>query len=116
MEAEVGKKRTRWTWPIIIGTLVGGWLAYQIVTRLVFSVEMYFGIWDTWLGFIGLLSGLVAAAIFNWPPLRSALAGYAGGLVLLTIINLVSSPVPCLQDSKGWNILRAYSTNCVRAR
>jgi hypothetical protein len=113
MAAEVGKKYARWTWPLIIGTLVGGFLAYQIVTRLVTSVEIYFGIWDTWLGFLGLLSGLVAAAIFDWPPLRSALAGYAGGVALLILINvLLPNPVPCLQDSRGFDILRAYSTNC----
>jgi hypothetical protein len=117
MEAEVSKKRTRWTWPIIIGTLVFGFLAYQIVTRLVFSFEFYFGVWHTWLGYIGLLSGLVAAANFNWPALRSAIAGFAAGVVLLTIINaVIPTPAPCLQNAKGWDILRAYSINCGPAR
>jgi hypothetical protein len=112
MVAEVDKKR-RWTWPLIIGTLVGGFLVYQIVTRLVFGIQISLDIFDTWLGFLGLLSGLVAAAVFSWPPLRSAFVGYAGGLALVILINVIlPNAVPCLQNSRGFDILRAYSTNC----
>jgi hypothetical protein len=98
---------------MIAATLVGGLLVYYLFGRLVIITEILFGVWHTWLGFFGLLSGLVAAAIFNGPPLRSALAGYAGGLALLIMINaLVPNPAPCLQNSKGWDVLRAYSLKC----
>lgn len=119
MEAEVSKKRSRWTWPIIIGTLVGGWLAFRFFGYLMVTFErtFKFGIWDTWLGYIGLLVGLVVAAAFNWPPLRSGIAGYVVGVALLTVINVVvPTPVSCLQSSKGWDILRAYSISCEPAR
>ena len=74
-------------------------------------------LFDTWLGYFGLLLGLVAAATFNWPPLRSRIAGYVVGLALVTVINfLVPTPAPCLQSSKGWDVLRAYSISCEPAR
>jgi hypothetical protein len=70
-------------------------------------------IWDTWLGFLGFMSGLVAAAIFGWSPMRAGAAGFAGGLVLVTMINVLDpNPAPCLQQSKRWDVLRAYSLKC----
>jgi hypothetical protein len=36
-------------------------------------------IWYTWLGFFGLICGLVVAALFEWPAMRSALVGFAAG-------------------------------------
>jgi hypothetical protein len=70
-------------------------------------------IWYTWLGYLGLIGGLVAAAFFGWPALRSAVLGFAGGLALVTLVNVtVPSPVSCLQSSKGADILRAYSLKC----
>ena len=70
-------------------------------------------IWYTWLGFIGLICGLVVAAVFEWPAMRSALVGFAAGLVLVTVVNVVDpEPATCLQNSKGWDILRAYSLKC----
>lgn len=70
-------------------------------------------IWHTWLGYVGFIGGLVAAAFFGWPAFRSALIGLAGGLVVVTLVNVVApSPVSCLQNSKGTDILRAYSLKC----
>jgi hypothetical protein len=71
----------------------------------------FFDTWffDSWLGFLGCIGGLVAAAVWNWPPLRSAAIGFAIGIVAVITINLISpSPATCLQSSKGWDILRAY--------
>ena len=119
MEAEAAKKRTRWTWPLIIGIPLGGWLAVKIVAYLMVRLEDYFNfwLWDTWLGYLGLLCGLISAAAFNWPPLRSAIVGYAAGLAVLIMINVVvPTPPSCLQNSKGWDILRAYSISCPPAR
>jgi hypothetical protein len=66
-------------------------------------------LFDTWLGFLGLIGGLAAAAIWNWPPVRSALIGFAVGVVAVVVVNLVSpSPSPCLQTAKGWDIWRSY--------
>jgi len=71
-------------------------------------------IWHTWFAFFGLISGLLAASVFNWPPLRTAAIGFGGGMVAAVLVNLVSpQPAPCLQDSKGIDILRAYSLKCV---
>ena len=67
---------------------------------------------DTWLGFFGIVVGLTLAALYGWRPLRSAIGGYACGLLVVVIVNGLSSPVPCLQDSRGFNILRAYSYDC----
>jgi hypothetical protein len=70
-------------------------------------------IWYTWLGFLGLLCGLVAATIFEWPAMRTGLVGFAGGIVLVTLVNIVQpTPASCLQNSKQWDILRAYSLKC----
>jgi hypothetical protein len=70
-------------------------------------------IWHTWIGYLGLIAGLVAAAYFGWSALRSALIGFVGGLVLVTAINVVAPPPPaCLQSAKGWDILRTWSIKC----
>jgi hypothetical protein len=67
------------------------------------------GYFDTWLGFFGLVVGFVMAAWFGWRPLRSAAAGYACGVVLVVLINVMApEPPACLQNSKGIDILRAY--------
>jgi hypothetical protein len=72
-----------------------------------------FGLFDTWLGFLGVVAGLVLAAVYGWRPLRSAAAGFAAGLVLVILVNGLSREAPpCLQEAKGGDILRAYSTNC----
>ena len=71
-------------------------------------------IWYTWLAYFGLVAGLAAASIFNWPAMRTAVIGFGGGLVIMVLLNAVSSASPpCLQNAKGWDILRAYSLNCV---
>jgi hypothetical protein len=71
------------------------------------------GLFDTWLGFLGVVAGLVLAAVYGWRPLRSAVVGFAAGLVLVTLVNgLSGEPPPCLQQAKGRDILRAYSTIC----
>jgi hypothetical protein len=76
-------------------------------------LDYIFGHFDTWLGFLGLIFGLIAAAGFGWPPLRSALLGVASGAALVVLINVVSpKPANCLQQSKSWDILRAYSLVC----
>ena len=71
-------------------------------------------IWYTWLGYLGLLAGLVVAAVLGWPPVRSAIIGLAGGIAFVTFVNVVDSkPAPeCLQNAKGWDILRTYSLKC----
>ena len=70
-------------------------------------------IWHTWLAFIGLVGGLAVSAIFGWPPLRSAAVGFVGGLAAVTLVNLIDpNPAPCLQDSKGISLLRAFSLEC----
>jgi hypothetical protein len=73
------------------------------------SIFSYF---DTWLGFLGCVGGLVAAAVWNWPPLRSGAIGFLVGIIVVIIVNSVSPPVPCLQSSKSWDVWRAYSLNC----
>jgi hypothetical protein len=70
-------------------------------------------IWYTWLGYLGLLAGLILAAVLGWPPVRSAVAGLAAGIAFVTFVNVVEpKDVDCLQNSKGWDILRAYSLKC----
>jgi hypothetical protein len=66
-------------------------------------------VWYTWLAFFGLVAGLVASGIFNTSLLRSAGIGFAAGVVLAAIWNVLDpTTAPCLQSSKGWDILRAY--------
>ena len=74
-------------------------------------------IWYTWLGYLGLLAGLVVAAVLGWPPVRSAVVGLAAGIAFVTFVNVMDPrPVPeCLQIAKGWDILRTYSLRCPSA-
>jgi hypothetical protein len=66
--------------------------------------------WYTWLAYFGIIGGLAASGIFGTPLLRSAGIGLAVGVVLVTLWNVVDpTPAACLQNSKGWDILRAYS-------
>jgi hypothetical protein len=70
-------------------------------------------IWYTWLGYLGLLCGLGASAIFGIAPVRSAAVGFASGIVLVILVNMTNPvPPPCLQSSRGGDILRAYSLDC----
>ena len=69
--------------------------------------------WHTWLGYIGLICGVVASGILGTSLLRSAAVGFGTGIAIVVLINVVSpTPAPCLQDAKKWDILRAYSFNC----
>jgi hypothetical protein len=70
-------------------------------------MAMYFPYFDTWLGFLGCVGGLVAAAVWNWSPLRSGVIGFGVGIVVVIIVNAMAPPAPCLQVSKGWDIWRA---------
>ena len=66
-------------------------------------------LFDTWLGFLGCMCGLMAAAIWNWPAIRSAAIGFAVGIAVVMVVNLVApSPAPCLQSAKGWDVWRAH--------
>jgi hypothetical protein len=70
-------------------------------------------IWYTWLGYFGILCGLVASAILGTSLARTAAIGFVAGIVVVLLVNLVDpTPAPCLQNAKGWDILRAYSLNC----
>ena len=70
-------------------------------------------IWYSWLAYGGLIAGLIVAAVRGVPAGRSAVIGFAGGIAVLIILNLVyPQPATCLQRSKGWDILRAYSLKC----
>jgi hypothetical protein len=72
-------------------------------------------IWHTWLGFLGLLCGLVAPIIIRVPVIWSAVVGLAGGIALVTLWNVaVPTPAPCLLYAKGPDILRAYNLSCAR--
>jgi hypothetical protein len=72
-------------------------------------------IWYTWLAYFGLLFGLVASGLFGTSLVRSAVIGFAVGVVVVTLWNVGDpTPAPCLQNSKGWDIIRAYSLNCPR--
>ena len=74
-----------------------------------------FDLFDTWLGFLGIVIALVLAAVYGWRPLRSALAGYVCGVALVVVVNGLSrETVPCLQNAKGGQILSAYSTSCTK--
>jgi len=66
-------------------------------------------IWYTWLGFFGLIFGILASGVLQTPMLRSALVGFAAGIALVIVVNAVMpQPAPCLQSSKGWDIVRAH--------
>ena len=70
-------------------------------------------IWYTWLAYFGLIGGVIATGIFGTPLVRTAGIGFAVGLVLVVIWNFVEpTSASCLQNSKGWEILRAYSLAC----
>jgi hypothetical protein len=70
-------------------------------------------IWYTWLAYLGLIGGLVAAAFFGWSALRAGLIGFVGGLAVVTVANAVAPlKAECLQETKGLDILRAYSIKC----
>jgi hypothetical protein len=70
-------------------------------------------IWYSWLGYFGLLFGLIAGNILAYSLLRSALIGFAGGIAVMVAINILDpKPDLCLQNSKRWDILRAYSLKC----
>jgi hypothetical protein len=90
-----------------------GLILLELWNAWVRFLEFIFSHFDTWLGFLGLVFGLIAAAGFGWPPLRSALLGLASGIALVVLINVVvPKPAICLQQSKSWDILRAYSLKC----
>jgi hypothetical protein len=90
-----------------------GLILLELWNTWVRFLEFIFSHFDTWLGFLGLVSGLIVAAGFGWPPLRSALLGLASGVALVVLINVVApKPAICLQQSKSWDILRAYSLKC----
>ena len=73
-------------------------------------------IWYTWLAFFGLIAGIVVSSLIGASLLRSALLGFAGGLVMVTLWNaLGSAPPPCLSNSKGLDILRAYNLDCLKS-
>lgn len=72
-------------------------------------------VWHTWLGFFGLLCGLIAPTIFRVPVIWSALTGLVGGIALVTLWNFAApTPVSCLPMTKGIDILRAYDLSCER--
>jgi len=69
--------------------------------------------WYTWLAFIGLIGGIIVSAILGASLVRSAAIGFVGGAVIVTLVNFLDpTPAPCLQNAKGWDILRAYSLDC----
>ena len=68
---------------------------------------------DTWLGFLGIVVGLALAAYYGWKPLRTAIAGYACGVLVVVIVNgLGAQAAPCLEKARGLDIFRAYSYEC----
>jgi len=70
-------------------------------------------LWPPWFAYLGFLGGIVASAILGASLVRSALVGLAGGAVIAIAVNVIDpTPAPCLQNAKGWDILRAYSLNC----
>lgn len=71
--------------------------------------------WHTWLGFIGLICGLIAPTLVRIPLLWSTLTGLACGIVLVTAWNFaVPTRAPCLPEARGIDILRAYEVSCAR--
>jgi hypothetical protein len=86
------------------------WIISVGVSFLIWPLATWF---DTWLGFLGIVVGLALAAFYGWKPLRSAVAGYACGVLLVVIVNgLGAEAAPCLEKSRGLDILRAYSYDC----
>ena len=69
-------------------------------------------IWHTWLGFIGLICGLAVPTVLRVPIIWSSLAGLVAGVALAALWNVADPSVPCLQNAKGRDILRAYSLTC----
>jgi hypothetical protein len=66
-------------------------------------------IWYTWLAYFGLVFGLIASWFMGTSLARSAAVGFVVGIVIVVLVNVASpTPAPCLQSSKGWEILRAY--------
>ena len=66
--------------------------------------------WHTWLAYFGLIAGLGASGVLKTPPLHSAGIGIAVAVVVVIVWNLVDpTAAACLQASKGWEILRAYT-------
>jgi hypothetical protein len=73
--------------------------------------------WHTWLAFVGVIAGIVVAAVTGGALARYALMGFAGGLVLVIAWNAVlREPPPCLSNAKGVDILRAYNFDCTRSK
>ena len=69
--------------------------------------------WHTWLGFFGLLAGLILPTIIRVKVIWSAIAGLIGGIVLVTLWNVAApAEAPCLPNAKGVDILRAYRLTC----
>ena len=67
--------------------------------------------WPTYFGLAGFLAGIVASTWLPWHIVKCAIAGFLAGLLVAVIFNLVA-PAPCLQNSKGWQIVWAYSLFC----
>jgi len=66
---------------------------------------------NMWFGIIGGLGGLlVGAFVFNGAVTRGGLCGLAIGLALAFVVNvIVPTPAVCLQQSKGFDILRTLT-------
>jgi uncharacterized membrane protein YeaQ/YmgE (transglycosylase-associated protein family) len=71
--------------------------------------------WPPWIIYVGLICGIVASGILGASLLRSAVFGIVGGAVIALAVNVFAPAAPpCLQNAKGWDILRAYSINCAK--
>ena len=68
--------------------------------------------WHTWLTFLGLILGLIAPVFVRMSVITSALIGLAAGAAVAVAVNMTLPPPPCLQNAKGWDILRAYDLKC----
>jgi hypothetical protein len=70
-------------------------------------------LWHTWLGYFGLLIGLVSGSFIGWSIFRSSVIGLIGGMIIAAIINFaIPGKASCLQTAKGIEILTAYSLHC----